>query len=127
MRLKTLSVRAGLLAATAALGIGSLLAPPATAATPPSTISKGDTGHGVWCVQHAVNNYYKTYYGKSSGPLTEDAAFGTSTADWVAWYQGRYGLHADSVVGKSTGFWIITDDGYYSNYCKAYVPHGSHP
>ncbi|MYV42352.1 hypothetical protein GT030_26675 [Streptomyces sp. SID1328] len=45
----------------------------------------------------------------------------------MAWYQGQYGLHADSVVGKSTGFWVVIDDGYYSNYCKAYVPHGSHP
>ncbi|MGW7254463.1 peptidoglycan-binding domain-containing protein [Streptomyces sp. NPDC054834] len=123
MRIKAVGVRAGLLAATAALGVGSLLAPAAMAATPPSTIGKGDTGHGVWCVQHAVNNYYKTYYGKSSGPLAEDAAFGTSTADWVAWYQGKHGVHADSIVGKNTGHYVIIDDGYYGNYCKSYVPH----
>ncbi|WP_217573658.1 peptidoglycan-binding protein [Streptomyces sp. GbtcB7] len=119
MRIKSVSMRAGLLAATAALGVGSLLAPAATAATPPSIISKGDTGHGVWCVQHAVNLYYERQYNKKSGPLAEDAVFGTSTADWVAWYQGQYGLHADSVVGKSTGFWLILDDSYYGNYCKA--------
>jgi peptidoglycan hydrolase-like protein with peptidoglycan-binding domain len=128
--------RIALLAATAALGGGLAIAPAAqaaqtapaaqavsSAATPPSTISKGDTGHGVWCVQRAVNNYYKTYYNKTTNVIAEDAIFGTSTADWVAWYQGKHGLHADSIVGSATGHQVIIDDGYYGNYCKAYVPH----
>ncbi|GHD78561.1 hypothetical protein GCM10010317_098060 [Streptomyces mirabilis] len=50
MRIKSVSMRAGLLAATAALGVGSLLAPAATAATPPSIISKGCKSTGLWLI-----------------------------------------------------------------------------
>jgi Putative peptidoglycan binding domain. len=123
VNLTRLTTRAGLVAGTAALGLGALFAPAAGAATPPDSISKGDSGHGVWCVQHAVNNYYKTYYGRHSGVIAEDGQFGTSTADWVAWYQGRHGLPSDSVVGQRTGYYVLIDDGWYRNYCKSYVPH----
>lgn len=54
-----------------ALGEGTLLAPAASAATPPSQIQKGDSGHGVWCVQHAVNNYYRVYYNTKNNVLPE--------------------------------------------------------
>jgi peptidoglycan hydrolase-like protein with peptidoglycan-binding domain len=123
MKTMNVAVRGGLAISAIAVTLGMAAAPAASAATPPKTITKGDSGHGVWCVQRAVNNYYKTYYGKTTNVIAEDAQFGTGTADWVAWFQGRHGLSADSIVGQNTGHFVIIEDGYYGNYCKSYVPH----
>ncbi|PAZ16484.1 hypothetical protein CLM62_07915 [Streptomyces sp. SA15] len=94
----------------------------------PAVLQKGDKGHGVWCVQVAVNSVYRSWYNSSKNVLTEDGVFGQSTHDWVAWYQGIRNLKADGIVGKNTGDKVIGDafgkNGVdYRNYCRSYVPH----
>ncbi|MGC0421728.1 hypothetical protein [Embleya sp. AB8] len=86
---------------------------------------RNNNTHGVWCVQHLVNDVAQSH-GKGR-PLAEDGKFGNNTLSWVKWYQGAsgHGLVKDGDVGKGTGGWLLLDgDSYYGgrNYCYTYVP-----
>ncbi|MFH9354840.1 peptidoglycan-binding protein [Kitasatospora sp. NPDC017646] len=125
MRLTVIAKAAGITAATALLTVGTL----AQAQASPSAGYIGDgyanNSHGVWCVQHLVNDVASA---KGKGrPLAEDGLWGPNTKSWVTWYQGAsgHGLSKDGIVGKGTGGWLLLDgDSYYGgyNYCYNYVP-----
>ncbi|MFH8336341.1 hypothetical protein [Streptomyces sp. AM6-12] len=125
MRLTTVTRAVGVAAATALLAVGAV----AQAQASPSAGYIGDgyanNTHGVWCVQHLVNDVASS---KGKGrPLDEDGKWGPNTKSWVKWYQGASGhsLDKDGIVGKGTGGWLLLDgDSYYGghNYCYTYVP-----
>ncbi|SEC15123.1 hypothetical protein SAMN05216489_00016 [Streptomyces sp. 3213] len=125
MRMKTMSRAAGVTVATALLAIGAVAQ--AQASPSAGTIGYGyiTSGHGVWCVQHLVNDVAQA---KGNGrPLDEDGSFGPNTNTWVKWYQSHsgHGLTKDGLVGKGTGGWLLLDgDSYYggTNYCYTYLP-----
>lgn len=81
--------------------------------------------HGVWCVQHLINDVYSYYRQRSIRPITEDGVRGPNTKSWVEWFQNYVGLYPDGIVGRSTGQQLLEDgDSYYGghNYCYTYVP-----
>jgi hypothetical protein len=84
-----------------------------------------NNAHGVWCVQHLVNDVEQAQgHGR---PLTEDGLWGPNTYNGVRWYQAHntHGTTVDGIVGKDTGGWLLLDgDSYYGgyNYCYTYVP-----
>ncbi|MEU9202046.1 peptidoglycan-binding domain-containing protein [Streptomyces sp. NPDC048332] len=83
--------------------------------------------HGVWCVQHLLNDIASDYgYDR---PLAEDGQWGPDTRSWVMWYQrtapSLFNLTVDGIVGKGTGGYLLLEgDDYYggTNYCYTYVP-----
>ncbi|MGW2424334.1 peptidoglycan-binding domain-containing protein [Streptomyces sp. NPDC001709] len=108
-------------------GMTGALATQASASPSASYIGDGypNNIHGVWCVQHLVND---VAYSKGKGrPLPEEHLWGPQTKKWVEWYQGvsGHGLSQDGIVGKGTGGWLLLDgDSYYGgyNYCYDFVP-----
>ncbi|MFD7813905.1 peptidoglycan-binding domain-containing protein [Streptomyces sp. NPDC059785] len=74
-------------------------------------------------MQHLVNDVRQ--YDGYSRPLVEDGVWGPKTRSWVGWFQSRYGLDKDCIVGKATGgSLLIHGDDYYGgyNYCYKYLP-----
>ncbi|RKT09779.1 hypothetical protein BX285_6884 [Streptomyces sp. 1114.5] len=124
MRLDRIGKRAAVLMVTGLLGAG-VCAGPAQASPSAGYIGDGygNNSHGVWCVQHLVNDV-AAGHGKGR-PLAEDGVWGPNTKSWVRWYQGIDGRTQDGIVGRDTGGDLLLDgDQYYGgwNYCYTYVP-----
>ncbi|GHI06272.1 hypothetical protein AQI88_36355 [Streptomyces cellostaticus] len=91
------------------------------------------SGAGVWCIQHDIN-WYIAHGGYPSDPpygqIAEDGVWGQQTDATVRWYQRRYNMDDDGVVGPGTGHYLLnyTDDYYNGTYygghgyCWNYIP-----
>lgn len=125
MRLTRVRKAAGLTAVGVLLAVGGGAT---SAQASPSAAYIGDgytnNSHGVWCVQHLINDT-KVFYNGGSRPMSEDGVWGPQTKSWVIWFQKLESLTPDGIVGKETGGYILRDgDSYYGghNYCWTYVP-----
>ncbi|MEU6864832.1 peptidoglycan-binding domain-containing protein [Streptomyces sp. NPDC046876] len=96
-----MAVRAGVLAATAALAAAGL-AGTAQASTGASYVGRGyaEQGDGVWCVQHLANDLARQ---RGRATVKEDGYWGPKTEAQVRWFQGQFSLNADGIVGPKTG------------------------
>lgn len=59
-------------------------------------LSLGDSGWGVWALQHSLNAC-------NGGRLKEDGKYGPLTRNMVIWVQASHGRAADGVYGPATG------------------------
>ncbi|MFE4977970.1 peptidoglycan-binding protein [Kitasatospora sp. NPDC056651] len=124
MGLSRIGKRAAVLVVAGLLGVGASVG--SAQASPGAGYigdGYGNNAHGVWCVQHLINDVVAAH-GKGR-PLNEDSAWGPNTKSWVEWYQDGAGLSKDGVVGRDTGAALLRDgDSYYGgyNYCYTYVP-----
>jgi hypothetical protein len=116
------------LAGGAALLAVGLSAGSAAASSDASLIGDGQPNntHGVWCVQHLINDVAKQH-GRAT--VDEDGAWGPRTRDQVVWFQELVGVRDDGVVGPFTGDNVLyRGDQYYggpNGYCFTYVPSDS--
>ncbi|MFI6688582.1 peptidoglycan-binding protein [Streptomyces sp. NPDC050485] len=122
------------LARIGALGAAAALAAIATtgtaqASTGASYVGYGytESGAGVWCVQHLLNDVAR----ENGGPtVSEDSYWGQATYNQVRWFQQLVhnvdsSVGVDGVVGRQTGEQILEwGDQYYggNGYCMSYVP-----
>lgn len=129
---KGLSLFSKILARTAVAAAAAGLALTASVGSASASTSAGTIGygysnntHGVWCVQHLVNDIAR-FYGRPT--ITEDGLWGQQTYNQIYWVQQEYdflGLQKDGVVGKQTGEFLLEfGDQYYggNGYCMSYVP-----
>lgn len=123
-RLATVSAGAAVLAASAAT-----FAPSAQASTSASWIGPGEANnsHGVWCVQHLINDWVQKNGINGGGrPMTEDGIFGPQTEGYIKEFQTLHmGAVSDGIVGPYTGDSILeAGDQYYGgrHYCYTYLP-----
>jgi peptidoglycan hydrolase-like protein with peptidoglycan-binding domain len=127
-RLAIVTAGAAILAASAAV-----VAPEAQASA--GWIGPGYTNntHGVWCVQHLVNDVIQKWdvdhqYGDwthGGRPMTEDGIFGPQTEHYIKVFQDINGYGTDGIVGPGTGAKMLEEgDQYYGGlgYCYWYIP-----
>ena len=115
--------------ALSAATVAFLATGPANASPSASYIGWGYTNnpHGVWCVQHLINDIYAEQTHTGQRPMKEDGLFGAQTDSYIRWFQRQFmGTAAvDGVVGPQTGGGVLKEgDAYYGgyNYCYTYVP-----
>jgi peptidoglycan hydrolase-like protein with peptidoglycan-binding domain len=108
--------RTSLRAATLIVGAAGAVALAATTAFAAGSISYGDTGSAVVCVQSGLNLL-------DQAGLSTDGDFGTLTENAVKSFQSIHGLSQDGIVGPATGTAMkttITTDANTAN-------HAGHP
>ncbi|WP_030245102.1 peptidoglycan-binding protein [Streptomyces sp. NRRL S-350] len=85
-----------------------------------------DNPHGVWCVQHLINDVARQ---NNRATVDEDSTWGPRTKDQVLWFQNFVHVQPDGIVGPFTGDNILyRGDKTYggtTGYCFAYVPSDS--
>ncbi|MER6084233.1 peptidoglycan-binding domain-containing protein [Streptomyces sp. NPDC001833] len=123
-RLTALTRMLGVAAAMVVLVVGAV--PQAQASPSAAYIGDGypNNPHGVWCVQHLINDVYEDIYPRMR-PIPEDGLWGPNTKWGVKWFQDQVYLYPDGIVGRATGQKILEEgDSYYGghNYCYSYVP-----